>query len=640
MKAKRITKILIAVSIAAILVMPSAHIQNPFVSPANANNAVNLTQLQQKLLSGFASFELLNLATSDVNLHKDPASYFPSGDDACSSKVHDNVKVNQNCLNLSDSSLQGRGQAQNEPAIAQDPNQPNHIVAAYNDYRRGDGTCGTSYSLDGGKTWSDSTVPNGFTSGGAFGGVAREYWQAGGDTSVAWDTKGNAYLDCQVFQRGLGTTNNHDFSSGIYIMRSTQNFGASWNFAAHPVVVDFDTTGATLLDKPYMTVDNNPGSSFQDRIYVSWTIFAADGSAYIMESHSSDYGQTFSAPVTVNNGGATLCPVTFGVPTPNGNCNENQDSQPMAGPDGALYVVYNNYNNAVSGSDNHNQILLSKSTDGGVTFSAPIKVADFYDLPDCATYQAGQDAGRACVPEKGSSTNSVFRANNYPSGAVDPTDPSHVVVSFGSYINAFSNEGNGCVPAGFAASGQNIFTGVKTAGACSNKILVSVSTNGGASFTGTTTDPRSLPTANQDKGQATTDQWWQWAAFQSHGSFVVSYYDRQYGSDETTGSMDFSLSISGHKPDSFNVQRVTSTSMPLPTEFPNGLGNSVFIGDYTGLSSAGNTAHPIWSDTRNSDLFLCPGTGTTTVPPAVCNGIEPNGLAANDEDVFTSSLGV
>ena len=38
------------------------------------------------------------------------------------------------------------------------------------------------------------------------------------------------------------------------------------------------------------------------------------------------------------------------------------------------------------------------------TFSAPVKVSDYNDLPDCDTYQgAGADPGRACVPEKGSS---------------------------------------------------------------------------------------------------------------------------------------------------------------------------------------------------------------------------------------------
>jgi hypothetical protein len=113
-------------------------------------------------------------------------NYFPTSQGQCSSNVGGNVKVNQNCLNITDPDLQGRGQANNEEFIAQDPNNTKHIVASDNNYIRGDGTCGAHFSLDGGKSWADTTAPNGFTRGP--GTVAREYWQAGGDTSVAWDT--------------------------------------------------------------------------------------------------------------------------------------------------------------------------------------------------------------------------------------------------------------------------------------------------------------------------------------------------------------------------------------------------------------------------------------------------------------------
>ena len=76
--------------------------------------------------------------------------------------------------------------------------------------------------------------------------------------------------------------------------------------------------------------------------------------------------------------------------------------------------------------------------------------------------------------------------------------------------------------------------------ACNNDILVSVSTDGGASFTGGTTDPRNLTSVTQAHGQDVTDQFWQWAAFTPWGALAGSYYDRKYGSDETTGSLDFS----------------------------------------------------------------------------------------------------
>jgi hypothetical protein len=595
---------------------------------AGASNP-GFTKLQQRLLSGFASTELGSSGGLRAPL-KLP-NYVPTANDGCPTHIGANVKVNQNCLNLSDFNLQGRGQAQNETAVADNPGNPNQLVAGYNDYRRGDGTCGVSYSDNSGQSWTDATMPNGFVRGAAFGGVAREYFEASGDPSVAWDTKGNAYYDCMMFDRGQPTTSNPDLSSGIYVFRSTANRGASWNFTGRPVVQQSSTTFVPLLDKPYMTVDDHAGSPFQDRIYVTWTLFAADGTANIYEAHSSDYGETFSSPVLVS-GTSTLCP--NGISAAN-TCDANQFSDPFVGPDGALYVVYANFNNSLSGpDDNHNQILISKSTDGGATFSAPVLVSNYYDLPDCATYQNGADFGRACVPEKGSSQNSVFRAANYPTGAVNPTNANQVAVVFGSYINPDSNESNGCVPAGLAPSFNNAFTGVKTPGACNNDILLSVSNDGGATFTGTSTDPRSLTSVTQATGQKTTDQWWQWAGFTSTGKLVVSYYDRQYGSDETSGSMDFSLSGTSNL-SAFATKRVTSSSMPLPTEFPNADGNSLFFGDYTGLS-VGLTATPIWMDTRDLDLFVCPSIS----PPALCTAIYPSGITANDQDVFTSSIGI
>jgi hypothetical protein len=616
-----------------------------------------LSQMQQRLLSGFASFTLnpsavvsprpLSLEQGDLALPlgqaalavsgldpTNPANYTPGPNGDCGLKTGSNVKVNQNCLSLSDSDLPGRGQAQNETSIAQDPNAPHHLVAAFNDYRRGDGNCGVAWSMNGGETWHDSTVPSGFVRGKAFGGVERQYFQAAGDPAVAWDTQGNAYLLCMMFMRGMPPTNNPDQSSALYVFRSTGNFGASWNFPGRPVAERDDTagTGTTLLDKPLMTVDNTSGSPFQDRLYVTWTDFAADGSVYIFGAYSADYGETFSAPVLVSSN-SPLCGNTFGLPTPRGHCNLNQFSQPFTGPDGALYVVWANFNNVVSGSDNRNQILLAKSTDGGRSFGAPVKVADYYDLPDCVTYQ-GQNPGRACVPEKGPGTNSFFRASNYPSGAVDPARPQRLVVAFGSYINPHSKESNGCLPNGFSpATGQNRYTGVKTPGACNNDILVSVSVNGGASFTGTTTDPRALTSATPTPAQATTDQWFQWIAFTQAGRLAISYYDRQYGNDETTGFSDVSLSGSENLTQ-FGVTRVTSSSMPPPTQL-----SGLFWGDYTGLTAL-DKAHPSWSDTRNPELFLCPGTGVPGEPPAVCFGSASNAEVANDQDVYTDAVNV
>ena len=592
-----------------------------------------LTKSQKRHLSGFASFEAGIGVPAKAPRAKANARVSNATANLCPRNFGPNVLVNQNCLNLTDPDLQGRGQAQNETAIAQNPNNPRQMVAGFNDYRRGDSTCGTAFSGNGGSSWTDSTMPNGFTRGTAFGNVARQYWQASGDPSVAWDSRGNAYFSCLVFMRGPGTTNNPDLSSGVYVFRSTGDAGASWNFTGHPVVETFDTTGSVLTDKPYIAVDNNPNSPFRDRIYVTWTQFAADGTAYIYEVHSDDYGQSFSSPVVASTTSSALCTNPGSAPTPQGTCNNNQFSDPFTGPDGALYVAYDNFNNTVTGKDNRNQVLLTKSTDGGQTFGAPVKVSDYYELPDCLASQ-GSDAGVACVPEKGTAKNSVFRAANYPSGGVNPANPSQVVVTVASYINRDSNEGNGCTPNGNnPATGGNLYTGTKTAGACNNKIMLSVSNNAGASFTGSNTDPRQLPVVNTAAGQQRTDQWFQWAAFTPKGTFVSSYYDRAYGSDETTGDMDISVSTSSNL-SSFMVRRATSGSMPLPTQFPDANGNGEFFGDYSGVSALSG-ANPLWSDTRNPDAFLCPGTGAPGVPPAVCTGTEPSGILANDQQIYT-----
>jgi hypothetical protein len=455
---------------------------------------------------------------------------------------------------------------------------------------------------------------------------------------------------CQMFNRGDSASPNQDQSSAFYLFRSTQNNGASWNFPGRPVTEYNDVAGAgnVLEDKELMTVDDHVGSPFQDRIYVTWTEFAADGTAYIWEEYSSDYGEHFSDRHLVS-ADTALCSSTFGVPTPQGRCNENQFSQPFTGPDGALYVTWANFNNSVTAPDNRNQMLIAKSVDGGNTFSAPQKVSDYYDLPDCLTYQQS-DPGRSCVPEKGASKNSVFRATNYPSGAVNPTNPNQVVVTFGSYINQHSNASNGCTAAGTnPATGQDLYTGVKTPGACNNDILVSISNDGGATFTGTTTDPRAERTANPDADQALSDQYWQWIAFTKNGKLATSYYDRQYGaatsagdsgpavpSDEATGYSDFSLSSSGDTTN-YQVARVTSASMPPPTQF-----GGQFFGDYTGLD-AQTDAHPVWMDTRDPELFLCHGTGTPTTAPRVCGGTyntSTGRLITNDQNIYTATVGV
>ncbi len=603
----------------------------------------HLTKVQKRHLSGFASSEIDAARGAIAKSHASTAArsrqaavrapfYTPRSSAGCTYRFGSNVNMDTDCQNVTDASLDGRAQAQNETFISEDPQRAGALLGSSNDYRRGDGGCFSYTSTDNGRSFADTAVPFSFTSGAAYGGALRQYWGGGGDTSSAFDTRGNAYFSCQVFNRGVPVSSNPDLSSALVVFRSTGNAGASYTFPARVVSEQPDVAGtgkAPFLDKQLLTVDNHTRSPFRDRIYVTWTTFAADGSGYIYESHSSNYAETWSPPTLVSRT-SPLCTNTFGAGTPQGTCNENQDSQPFTAPDGTLYVVYANFNNTVTGKDNRNQILLSRSTDGGVTFSAPVKVMDYYDLPDCATY-TGQDPGRACVPDKRDNT-SFFRATNYPVGVVDPRHPSRVAVTVGSYINRNSNESNGCVPTGFATDGINTYDGVLTRGACNNDILLSVSRDRGASFTGTKTDPRKLTSITSSRRQATTSQWFQWADFTRSGRLAVSYYDRQYGADELTGSSDFSLSGSTDLT-RFATRRVTTSSLPAPTQF-----EGQFWGDYTGLAAYHGTAHPAWSDTRTPELFPCFRGGAGS--PGVCTHRGPDGRLANDQEAFTAAASV
>ena len=285
-----------------------------------------------------------------------------------------------------------------------------------------------------------------------------------------------------------------------------------------------------------------------------------------------------------------------------------------------------------SGVDNRSQVLLAKSTDGGNTFSAPVKVADYYDLPDCATYQEGQDAGRACVPEKGETANSIFRATNYPSGAVNPRDPKEIDITFALLHQPPLQRGQrlraaGLQPRHVPAALRRRQDGGRVQQRHRDQPVDERRQGVHRRHDGR---PRAAGHARRERA----DQFWQWAAFDPRGRLAVSYYDRAYGDDETTGFSDLSLSGTRNGSD-FATTRVTTASMAPASQF-----GGLFFGDYSGLS-AGDTAHPFWMDTRDPELFVCrDSAGNVTLPPDVCTAGAPNATVANDQNIYTDSISI
>jgi Phosphoesterase family len=188
-----------------------AAFQSGGVTPVKAFNPNRAPGIQQRLLSQFADNATGFHAASPQGSTPVLSNVTPAqaGGPQCGLSLGSNVQVNQGCLNISARNLQGRGQAQNETTIAVNPNNPGQLLAASNDYTLGDGLAGgTSYSSDGGQTWQDSQVPLEFTRGSDFAGdpKARMYWQGGGDPSVAWDSRGDAFFAGLHFNRGIVPT--------------------------------------------------------------------------------------------------------------------------------------------------------------------------------------------------------------------------------------------------------------------------------------------------------------------------------------------------------------------------------------------------------------------------------------------------
>ena len=389
-----------------------------------------------------------------------------------------------------------------------------------------------------------------------------------------------------------------------------------------------------------MAIDDNARSPYRDRIYVTWTAFAADGTAYIYEVHSSDYGETFSSPVLVSASMPT-CTNSFGVTTTPSTCNENQFSDPFIGPDrkpvrGLEQLQQSAHDRerqqlpgAAGQVDRRRSDVLGAGPGQSVLQPAQLSAGH---LPG-----SGGRSGRSCVPEKGSSTVSVFRATNYPSGAVDPHNPNVVAVTFGSYINKDSNESNGCVPAGFADDGNPIYTRRQDTGRVRQQDPVERFDRRRRDVHGHGNGP-----TDGDAGHAVAGP----APYRSVLAVGRLHARRQVGGgllrpsvrrrrdDRIVGLQP----VGERRPDPLRSDPphdeldAGADAVRGPRRWPVLRRLRLADGQRQGLSDLVGR--------RAQDLFLCPNTGVTGVPPKLCGATETNGEVANDEETYMAAVNV
>lgn len=477
----------------------------------------------------------------------------------------------------------GGNLAQNEPAVAINPGEPQVLVAGANDNcglpSFADGWMGFYVSLDGGATWVNSLNPGypGDTS--AEGQASPIFGRAGaaGDPIMDWDNAGRLFYGGISFNRtmtnpsGLVRPLNGDVIVSTWVRDPASPLGMDY---LRTVIVGQGTPsfplGGRFNDKPSLRVDDWSGSPHEGNVYVSWTLFpGAAGNDQILFARSTDHGATFSRPMKISKRIAVA-----------------QGSDIAVGPDGAVYVFWRQFNVFIPGIDD--AIVFVKSTDGGATFSNPQVVQPIvpYDRRDV---NVGGGAARDCGdgPFECVSGFVFHRTVSLPQAIVDANGD--VYATWEQLVPAADNSDT------YRPDGQS-------------QAVVSKSTDGGATWSAPVPiDPN-----------ATGHQWWPNLEFdRTTGTIVAIYYDSRedpgYSVNRPPGNTAAAVSSCGGAPvcNVLNTFMATSSDgVSWTTAKVSTVGHQPeyemfgnrdvpFHGDYLWIDANGGTAYGVWTDNRD-----------------------------------------
>jgi hypothetical protein len=441
---------------------------------------------------------------------------------------------------------------QNEQNIVINPTNSQNVVTSSNDYRFGFRAY-VYFSTDGGNTFTDVILPGWDPVTGGTGLFKHVF--AGGDPVLAFAPDGTLYYSALVYD--FSFTNRTP--SGVAVAVSRDG-GATW---AAPVMVHFESANNFFNDKNWIA------AGAEGNVYVTWTLFnsGAHGLGYIsskiMESVSHDFGATWSAPIAVSDAAHPF----------------DQGSSPAVAPDGTVYVAYEGNQASDVTKD---QIVLARSTDGGLTFTNT-ELGRVYDDADCYPTNLAQGRARLSFEQ--------FRINSFPSLAIDPSTGGLAIVWADDQSNA------GC------AAGAGTFSGL------TNNQVKLVTSGDGTTWTA----PRMI-TSGADKVYP--------AVGASAGRIVVGYYTRDYSpvptaTDHACGRGFLSTTDPGY-PASPTVHYIDLAPVCLDYAFSSSTDgyasetrvstqssnpyiefSGSFIGDYTGVAvDAAGGAHTVWTDFR------------------------------------------
>ncbi len=282
------------------------------------------------------------------------------------------------------------------------------------------------------------------------------------------------------------------------------------------VFVSRSTDGGVSFSQ---TVIVAQGSSklFNDKPYIAVdrTDGPFSGRIYVSWTAFSNTGDIMVA--FSSDGGAS-----FSVPVKVSNSPTNQGSVPIVGPSGELYVVWNDLTD--------HSIMEAKSTDRGVSFSKPVVVSSYVPLPNP-------------LPQ------SLFKVNTTAAATVDDSN-GNVYVAWADYRGGNAD------------------------------VLFSRSLDGGVVWS---------PPARVNDDNTSNDQFFPWMTVSS-GRLSVDWYDRRLDPSNHLIDVFYAQSTDGGATFTPNVRITGVSSDP---------GRLSFIGDYIGIASNATVVYPVWTDLRN-----------------------------------------
>jgi len=396
---------------------------------------------------------------------------------------------------------------QNEPrsesSIRINPFTPAQIVASSNNILFGGGQA-EYYSADGGATWGQTSLPL----------LPQDAFQS--DPTIDWTSDGTAWSIT------IGIDFFFDLQLRAY--KSTDG-GATWTFDSTISGNQFQT------DKEMIWVDHDSFSPWRDNLYVIWH---NDFAVYVTRRTGAD--GVWQTPLLVS--GAETTGTGIG-----GDITSNSD--------GVVFATWPD-----TGSQS---IYMARSTDGGASFSAPIKIAS-----TAGSFDIGVPADD-------------FRRVLIYASTGTYKNPAH------DNVYAVWNDLDG-------AAGCNAWfdePGFDTTSPCTTRIWFARSTDGGSTW--------GVPTMLNNQPSSLNDQFFPWLAVDpTTGALGVTYYDTVANPDRIHTDVWYQSSFDGGS--TWSAPLKITTAETDETTFTADTGNQ--YGDYTGLSAFAGQLFPSWTDRR------------------------------------------